>query len=161
MISSSAGYAAREVPAPTRDRGAAERIWVRLRDDRSGMIGLVVVGLFLAVAAAVWLGLAGQGWSAADGGRWEPAGPQHWFGTNVLGQDVFQRAIYSVRTAFEIGLAVALLSTALGAALGALIGALIVLLLAWMAGDIMATPDHVRRVTGLPVLGAIPLGKQR
>ena len=122
MISSSAGYAAREVPAPTRDRGAAERIWVRLRDDRSGMIGLVVVGLFLAVAAAVWLGLAGQGWSAADGGRWEPAGPQHWFGTNVLGQDVFQRAIYSVRTAFEIGLAVALLSTALGAALGALAG---------------------------------------
>lgn len=48
-----------------------------------------------------------------------------------------------------------------GAALGALIGALIVLLLEWMAGDIMATPDHVRRVTGLPVLGAIPLGKQR
>ena len=49
-----------------------------------------------------------------------------------------------------------------GFALGALIGALIVLLLEWMAGDIMATPDHVRRVTGLPVLGAIPVpGKQR
>jgi peptide/nickel transport system permease protein len=122
VISSSAGYAAREVPVPTRDRGAAERIWVRLRDDRAGMIGLVVVGLFLALAAAVWLGLAGQGWSAADGGRWEPVGPQHWFGTNVLGQDIFQRATYSVRTAFEIGLAVALLSTALGAVLGALAG---------------------------------------
>ena len=50
----------------------------------------------------------GQGWSVADGGRWEPAGPQHWFGTNVLGQDIFQRAVYSVRTAFEIGLAVVL-----------------------------------------------------
>jgi peptide/nickel transport system permease protein len=103
-------------------RGTVGRLWARLRDDRAGVIGLLVVGLFLAVAAAVWLGLAGQGWSAADGGRWEPAGPQHWFGTNVLGQDVFQRAIYSVRTAFEIGLAVALLSTALGAALGALSG---------------------------------------
>jgi capsular polysaccharide biosynthesis protein len=49
-----------------------------------------------------------------------------------------------------------------GFALGALVGALIVLLLEWMAGDILATPDHLRRATGLPVLGAIPVpGKQR
>jgi peptide/nickel transport system permease protein len=122
MITPAASYEAREIPHPTRDRGAAERIWVRLRDDRAGMIGLVIVGLFLALAVAVSLGLAGQGWSVADGGRWEPAGPQHWFGTNVLGQDIFQRAIHSVRTAFEIGVAVALLSTALGAVLGALAG---------------------------------------
>lgn len=96
--------------------------WARLRDDRAGMAGLIIVGLFLALAVAVSLGLAGQGWSVADGGRWEPAGPRHWFGTNVLGQDIFQRAIYSARTAFEIGVAVALLSTALGAVLGALAG---------------------------------------
>jgi ABC-type dipeptide/oligopeptide/nickel transport system permease subunit len=100
----------------------AERIWTRLREDRAGMAGLAVVGLFLALSIAVWLGLAGQHWSAADGGRWEAASSQHWFGTNVLGQDIFQRAVYSVRTAFEIGLAVALLSTALGAVLGALAG---------------------------------------
>jgi peptide/nickel transport system permease protein len=97
-------------------------LWARLRDDRAGMTGLVIVGLFLALAVAVSLGFAGQGWSAADGGRWEPASPQHWFGTNVLGQDIFQRSIHSVRTAFEIGVAVALLSTALGAVLGGLAG---------------------------------------
>lgn len=100
----------------------AERVWARLRDDRAGLVGLAIVGLFLVVSLAVWLEIAGQGWSAADGGRWEPAGRQHWFGTNVLGQDIFQRAVYSVRTAFEIGLTVALLSTALGAVLGALAG---------------------------------------
>lgn len=100
----------------------AERVWGRLREDRAGMAGLAIVGLFLALSIAVWLGLAGQNWSAADGGRWEAASPRHWFGTNVLGQDIFQRAVYSVRTAFEIGLAVALLSTTLGAALGALAG---------------------------------------
>ena len=81
----------------------AERVWARLRDDRAGLVGLAIVGVFLVVSLAVWLGIAGQGWSAADGGRWEPAGRQHWFGTNVLGQDIFQRAVYSVRTAFEIG----------------------------------------------------------
>ena len=69
MITPPAAYESRALPAPTGGRSTAKRLWVRLRDDRAGMTGLVVVGLFLAVAAAVWLGLAGQGWSAADGGR--------------------------------------------------------------------------------------------
>lgn len=98
------------------------RIWRRLREDRAGLAGLAVVSLFLVLAAAVWLGLIGQEWSIAAGGRWEPPGPKHWFGTNILGQDIFQRAVYSVRTAFEVGLVVAALSTLLGALLGALAG---------------------------------------
>lgn len=44
-----------------------------------------------------------------------------------------------------------------GFALGALLGALLVLALEWMAADILATPEHVERTLGLPVLGAIPL----
>lgn len=98
------------------------RIWARLRRDRAGLTGLAVVGLFLLLAMAAWAGWAGQDWSAATGGRWEPPGPTHWFGTNILGQDIFQRSIFSVRTAFEIGLVVAVLSTLLGAVLGALAG---------------------------------------
>ncbi|MGD8347097.1 MAG: ABC transporter permease [Lysobacterales bacterium] len=94
----------------------------RLRQDRSGLAGLFIVALFFLVAIAVWAGWLGQEWSAADGPRWEGPGPAHWFGTNVLGQDIFERAVYSVRTAFEIGLVVALLSTALGAVLGAVAG---------------------------------------
>jgi len=102
---------------------AGERsIWAQLRADPAGLAGLAVVGLFGVVAVAAWLGWVGQDWSAAGGGRWEPAGPDHWFGTNILGQDIFQRSIYSVRTAFEIGLVVAVLSTLLGALLGALSG---------------------------------------
>ena len=94
----------------------------KLYRDGTGLIGLGIVGLFFLVAVGVGLGWLGQDWSAADGGRWEAAGADHWFGTNVLGQDIFQRAIYSVRTAFEIGLAVSLLSTLLGAVLGGLAG---------------------------------------
>jgi capsular polysaccharide biosynthesis protein len=48
-----------------------------------------------------------------------------------------------------------------GLALGALIGALIVLALEWMAADILATPEHIERTTGLPVLGAIPAASRR
>jgi peptide/nickel transport system permease protein len=100
----------------------ANRIWRQLRQDRFGMAGLLVVTLFFLVAVGVWIGLFGQDWSAAEGGRWEPASPEFWFGTNMLGQDIFQRAIFSVRTAFEIGLIVAVVSTALGALLGSLAG---------------------------------------
>jgi ABC-type dipeptide/oligopeptide/nickel transport system permease subunit len=99
-----------------------QSLWSRLRSDRSGMAGLLIVLAFLLLAMASWLGLTGLDWSAAEGGRWEPAGPEFWFGTNVLGQDIFARSVYSVRTAFEIGVVVAVLSTALGAVLGALAG---------------------------------------
>jgi peptide/nickel transport system permease protein len=101
---------------------SGRKTWARLWKSHSGMAGLAVVLVYALVAAAVWLGIAGQDWSVANGGRWEPPGAEFWFGTNLLGQDIFQRSIYSVRTAFEIGLLVALLSTLLGAALGALAG---------------------------------------
>jgi peptide/nickel transport system permease protein len=86
------------------------------------MLGLALVLLFFILAAGVWLGLLGQDWSAADGGRWESASGRHWFGTNVLGQDIFQRALYSTRVAFEIGIVVTLASTLLGTVMGALAG---------------------------------------
>ncbi len=98
------------------------RSWSRLGSDRAGITGLVIVLLFVLLALGAWTGWLGDNWSAASGGRWEGPGANHWFGTNVLGQDVFARAVHSVGTAFEIGLTVALLSTALGAVLGGLAG---------------------------------------
>jgi ABC-type dipeptide/oligopeptide/nickel transport system permease subunit len=98
------------------------RLWRKLRSDKAGLTGLLIVFGFFLVAAGVWSGILGQNWSEAGGGRWEPPGPEFWFGTNLLGQDIFQRAIFSVRTAFEIGMVVSILSTFLGAALGALAG---------------------------------------
>jgi peptide/nickel transport system permease protein len=101
---------------------SSRRLWQQLRSRRSGLLGLLIVLLFFLLAAGVWAGWLGQGWAVASGERWEAPGPEFWFGTNLLGQDIFQRSIYSVRTAFEIGLVVSVLSTALGAALGALAG---------------------------------------
>ena len=94
----------------------------KLKSDRAGLAGLAIVTLFLLIAIGVWLGWLGQGWAEASGQRWQAPGPAHWFGTNILGQDIFERAIFSVRTAFEIGLVVAFASTLLGAVLGALAG---------------------------------------
>ena len=98
------------------------RIWRQLLGDKAGLAGFSIVFVFFLLAIGVWLGFLGQGWSAADGGRWESPGREFLFGTNVLGQDIFQRSVYSTKTAFEIGVVVSLLSTALGAIMGALAG---------------------------------------
>lgn len=100
----------------------ARRTLNAIRHDRWGICGLAIVAIFLLMAAAVWLGWLGQDWARADGGRWEGPSASHWFGTNVLGQDIFDRALFSSRVAFEIGVIVAVCSTLLGAALGALAG---------------------------------------
>lgn len=94
----------------------------KLRRDRAGLIGLAVVAVYLVIAIGVWAGLWGQGWSDVSGPMWAGPSSQHYFGTNVIGQDIFSRAIYSTRVAFEVGLVVAVLSSLLGGVLGALAG---------------------------------------
>lgn len=96
--------------------------WQRLKTDRYGMSGLLVVTFFAVVAMCVWSGLLGQSWSEASGNSWESASTSHWFGTNLLGQDILQRTLFGTATAFEVGLIVTLCSTILGTVMGALSG---------------------------------------
>ena len=81
-----------------------------------------VVMVYFIVAVGVWLGLWATEWGDVEGPKWAPMSSEYWFGTNIIGQDIFQRAIYSTKTAFEVGLVVAVLSTIIGAVLGALAG---------------------------------------
>ncbi len=113
-------------PADTTAPRGGESLWSKglhkFRRDRMGMAALGVVGFYLLIATGVWLGLWGQGWSENTGPMWGAPSADYWLGTNVIGQDIYQRAVYSTKTAFEVGLVVAVLSTVLGALLGALAG---------------------------------------
>ncbi len=106
------------------DRG--ESLWskaiYKFRRDSTGMWAFGVVLLYMLVAMGVVFGWWATDWSELVGGKWEGVSAKHWFGTNIIGQDIFSRAIYSTRTSFEVGLVVAVLATALGAVLGALAG---------------------------------------
>ena len=96
--------------------------WQKLKSDRYGMTGLIVVMIFAMVALLVWSGLLGQGWSEVTGERFEGASAKHLFGTNLLGQDILQRTLFGTATAFEVGLVVTVCSTLLGTLLGGLAG---------------------------------------
>lgn len=98
------------------------KAWYKFRRDRMGMASLFIVGLFMLIAVGVWLGTWGQGWGDNSGPMWSGPSADYWLGTNIIGQDIYERAIYSTKTAFEVGLVVAVLSTVVGALFGALAG---------------------------------------
>lgn len=138
-------------PLPASEPRSRESLWSKavwkFRHDRAGLIGLGVVSVYLVVALGVWVGLWGQGWSASGGPMWAGPSAEHWFGTNILGQDIFQRSIFSTKTAFEVGLVVAVLSTLIGAVLGALAGffsgAWVDEIVLWMMGVLDAIPFYL------------------
>ncbi len=110
------------LPAAARRETLWHKALWKLRRDRTGMAGLAVVLLYFVAAVGVWLGWWATGWAEVAGGKWEAPSAAHWFGTNLIGQDIFARAIYSISTAFEVGMVVAVLATLLGGVLGALAG---------------------------------------
>jgi ABC-type dipeptide/oligopeptide/nickel transport system permease subunit len=103
-----------------------ESLWIKavhkfLR-DKLGMTALLIVSVYFVVACLVWMGLLGAEWSSLQGTGNDPVSAKYWFGTNVNGQDIFDRAVFSTKTAFEVGIVVAIASTMLGAVLGAFSG---------------------------------------
>ena len=94
----------------------------KFRQDRLGMAAFVVVGIYFVIAILVHFGVLGQGWEILATRRAEGISADHWFGTNMNGQDIFKRVVFSTKTAFEVGMSVAILSTVIGALLGCLAG---------------------------------------
>lgn len=130
---------------------ASRSLWrsaaYKLRRDKVGLWALAVVAVYALIALGVWLGVLGTQWSETTGGMSSPPSGEHWFGTNIIGQDIFERAIYSTKTAFEVGVIVALIATLLGGVLGAIAGyfsgtpadALIL----WMKGVLDSIPFYL------------------
>jgi peptide/nickel transport system permease protein len=54
--------------------------------------------------------------------RLRPPSAQYWFGTDMLGRDVYSRVIYGARISLVVGLSVALLSSFIGLAVGLVAG---------------------------------------
>ncbi len=129
---------------------ASESFWGKagrkLLRDRLGMASAAVVLAYFVIAVGVAAGVWGQDWSALGSGM-QGVSAAHWFGTNLSGQDVFERAIFSTKTAFEVGLSVAVLSTLLGALLGAVsgyfAGGWLDELILWLKGTLDSIPFYL------------------
>src|SRR5207244_7759871 len=100
--------------------------WRRFRDafrrHPTALIGGVILIVMVAIAfLAPWLGtIDPQAVSPAR--RLKPPSAEFWFGTDMLGRDVYSRVVYGARVSLLVGLAVATLSTILGLAIGLVTG---------------------------------------
>jgi peptide/nickel transport system permease protein len=96
---------------------------IKFKRNKGGMVSLYVLSLYLLGAIGVWMEWWGRHWDKI----FNPDGYgvisfKHWFGTNFNGQDIFQRTLYSLKTAFELGMSVAVITVMLGTFLGLIAG---------------------------------------
>jgi peptide/nickel transport system permease protein len=125
-----------------------DSLWLKalqkFRHDRVGMWSLGIVAAYALTALGVMLDWWATDWAAVTGPKWAPMSAQYWFGTNIIGQDIFARALYGTRTAFEVGFVVAIGATLLGAVLGAMAGffsgTVIDELVIWIMGVLDSVP---------------------
>jgi ABC-type dipeptide/oligopeptide/nickel transport system permease subunit len=128
-----------------------ESLWSKslrkLLRDRAGVAAMIIVGLYGVVAILVAMGLIGENWSQLGEESFEGVSAAHLFGTNINGQDIFARALQGTKTAFEVGLLVALTSTAIGGILGAIGGffhrTIIDEMIMWVYGCVDAIPFYL------------------
>jgi peptide/nickel transport system permease protein len=82
--------------------------------------------------------------------RLKPPSAEFWFGSDMLGRDVYSRVLYGARVSLSIGIAVALFSTAVGLAIGLVTG-----FIRWLDAIVMRIMDGLMSIP--PVLLAIAL----
>jgi peptide/nickel transport system permease protein len=133
----------------------------KLMRDRIGVGAMIVVGFYGVIALLVSLGFIGQNWSQIGEEGFEGMTSAHWFGTNINGQDIFSRAIQGTKTAFQVGLMVAITSTAIGGILGAIAGyfhrTIVDEVIMWIYGCIDAIPFYLFVAAVAFALSEVPL----
>ena len=128
--------------------------WQRFRDalrrHPTAIVGAVVlVAMVLIALLAPWLATVDpQALSPIQ--RLRQPSTEHWFGTDMLGRDVYSRVIYGSRISLTVGVAVATLSIGIGLAIGLVTG-----FIRWIDAVVMRVMDGLMSIPS--VLLAIAL----
>ncbi len=108
------------------------------------LLVLVLIGLF-----APWLGTVDPS-AIAPARRTRAPSAEFWFGTDMLGRDVYSRVLLGTRVSLVVGFSVACIATAIGLAIGLLSG-----FVRWADGPVMRAMDALMSIP--PILLAIAL----
>ena len=117
----------------------------RMRRSPSAIVGAFIIIFFVLVAIFAPF-IAPYDPTRGDlGSSYLPPGPEHWFGTNIQGQDVFSRIVFGSR----LTLGIAVLSVTIGVTIGALMGAVAGFFRGWIDATIMRFVDIMLSIPGL------------
>jgi len=127
-----------------------QRVRQYIRRHPTIVVGAVLLMIMVAMAVfAPWLGTTDpQALSPIRRLKWPSA--QYWFGTDMLGRDVYSRTVYGARVSLIVGLSVAIFATGLGLAIGVVTG-----FTRWVDAIVMRIMDGLMSIP--PVLIAIAL----
>jgi peptide/nickel transport system permease protein len=111
--------------------------------------GALLIAMLLMAAFAPYLGTVDPT-ALAPARRLRPPSAEHWFGTDMLGRDLYSRVIYGARVSLVVGFAVATLASVFGLAIG-LFGGFI----RWADALLMRVMDGLMSIP--PILLAVAL----
>jgi peptide/nickel transport system permease protein len=128
--------------------------WQRFKDalrrHPTAIVGGVVLLLMVGVALfAPWLGTVDP-LALSPIRRLKPPSAEYWFGTDMIGRDVYSRVLYGTRVSLSVGLAVALVASVVGLSIGLVTG-----YLRWLDAVMMRVMDGLMSIPS--VLLAIAL----
>jgi peptide/nickel transport system permease protein len=108
-----------------RRRRAARRTWADYRRSREGIVGLVVLGAFVAVALLAPL-LADPAElevvNTTDNPQWAPPSEFGPLGTDSFGRPIWDQLVYGARVSLLVGVAATLIAIVIGTLVGVIAG---------------------------------------
>ena len=121
-----------------------------LRRHPTAILGAAVLIVMILIAIfAPWLGTIDPQ-AVSPIRRLKPPSAEFWFGSDMLGRDVYSRVLYGARVSLSVGLAVAFFSTLVGLAIGLVTG-----YIRWLDAIVMRIMDGLMSIPS--VLLAIAL----
>ncbi len=105
-------------------RSAFKAMWKQLRKNKGAMIGLVIIGAIVAVAAVSQFAFDYEKDIIAQNvaNKLQHPSLEHPFGTDALGRDVLGRVAYGARYSLAIGVVSVMIALVVGVMLGAAAG---------------------------------------
>ncbi len=101
----------------------AKEIWRRFKKNRGAVIGLILLSAILLIIIFADLIVPYEQATVQDmSQKLATPSPEHWFGMDSYGRDLFARVIHGGRTSLSIALLATLSSCVVGSALGAVAG---------------------------------------
>jgi peptide/nickel transport system permease protein len=134
------------LPAVKRRRGLAGLIW---RHPAIAIGSALLLAMLLIAVFAPWIGTVDPT-ALAPARRTREPSAAFWFGTDMLGRDIYSRVLYGTRVSLTVGFAVAILASLAGLAIGLISG-----FIRWADGLIMRVMDGLMSIP--PILLAIAL----
>lgn len=124
--------------------------------NRTMVLGGIVMLALILVSLLAWQITGPDPFTIQPRQRFRPPGAEHWFGTDALGRDVFNRVVHGGRISLMVGALVALVSAVIGTAIG-LVGGYVRMLdpiLMRIMDGMMAIPGILFAIALVSLFGA-------